>query len=932
MPLTAGTRVGPYTVVSSLGAGGMGEVYRARDTKLDREVALKILPDTFATDPDRLMRFEREAKTLAALNHPNIAQIYGLEQFELTQTEGVVPPSGSEEVRPLGQALVLEYVEGRTLDELIRSGAAGGLKTDDALAIARQIAEALEAAHEQGIIHRDLKPANVKVRDDGAVKVLDFGLAKALEPAGMSGASSVSMSPTITSPAMTQMGMILGTAAYMSPEQARGRPVDRRADIWAFGCVLYEMLTGKRVFEGDDVSVTLARVLEREPSFEQLPPGMPARVRTVLDRCLQKDPRQRVRDIGDVRLALDGAFETVVPSLGESVASLPSPLWRRAVPFAATALAMTGVFLAVGWAVWPSPPAAPVTRSTHLLPEGVTFRGTHRSLLAIAPDASRFVYNSAVGLRVRERDSVVDRVIPGTEQGVTNPFFSPDGLSVGFMEGGGTGQLRKIAVNGGASTPLTPQIANLFGASWDTDGTILYGQPDGIWRVSANGGEPEHVIVTEPGEQADGPQLLPGGEWVLFAVTRASGPSRWDEAEIVAQSLVTDERRHIRQGGSDPRYLPTGHLLYARQDVLYAVPFDVSRLEETGGPSPVVEGVMRSSGGQVNGGAAMAAVATDGTLVYVPGAPEGSRVLVHVNARGEARPLGVPEAGYQALRVSPNGMFVAAEVAREDVTAIWVADLTRATLSPVTSVDAVGDFAPVWSPDGSQIIYVSQRDGVWGFYRRSADGVGAEELLIQVEGAVYLAPGNWSPDGRSLVFTMRKATGTRDVAVLSLDGDATWRPLLNSDADESYPVISPNGQWFAYSSDEGGSQEVYLQRFPDLGGRQQVSINSGIDPVWAPDGRTLYYISTRGNGPPAAMAAVSVDPAPTLSIGTPEELFPHSPYRRPQRTTRWYDVMPGGDGFVMVTAAPTAGGDAPAPQVITVQSWFEELKRLVPKN
>ena len=915
MALATGTRLGPYEITAQIGVGGMGEVYRATDTNLKRQVAIKVLPEAVSGDLERLARFQREAEVLAALNHPNIAHIHGLEK------------SGGQ------VALVMELVEGPTLADRI---ARGPMPVDEALPVARQIALALEAAHERGIVHRDLKPANIKVRDDGAVKVLDFGLAKAMTP-GPEGPGlhslSASMSPTITTPAMTEMGMILGTAAYMSPEQARGRPVDRRADIWAFGCVLFEMLTGARAFEGEDIADTLGNVMKMEPNWEPVPASVPARVERLLRACLQKKATERLDSAQAVRLALDGAFETVAPSAGESVASLPAPRWRRALPFAATALAMTGVLLAVGWAVWPSPPAAPVTRSTHLLPEGVSFRNLGRSALAIAPDASRFVYNSNDGLRVRERGSLADHVIPGTEQSVANPFFSPDGLSVGFLEGG---QLRKIAVSGGASTPLTPltpRITNLFSASWETDGTILYGQPDGIWRVSENGGEPEHVIVTEPGEQADGPQLLPGGEWVLFAVTRASSQTRWDEAEVVAQSLVTGERRLIRQGGSAPRYLPTGHLLYALQDVLYAVPFDVSRLEETGGPSPVVEGVMRAGGAAVNTGAAMAAVAADGTLVYVPGTAGDSRVLVHVGARGEARPLGVPADGYGALRVSPSGMFVAVEVARGDVTAIWVADLTRATLSPVTSVDAVGDFAPVWSPDGSQVIYASERDGVWGFYRRSADGVGAEELLAEVEGADQLAPGNWSPDGLSLVFMMRRTNETnRDVGVLSLDGDPTWRPLLHSDVDEAHPVISPDGQWLAYSSDEGGSQEVYLQRFPDLGDRRQVSSGGGFDPAWAPDGRKLYYISAVGNGPPVAMAAVTVDPRPPLSIGTPDALFPHGPYQRPPRTPRWFDVMPAGDGFVMVAAADPAGGDAPLPQVITVQNWFEELKRLVPRT
>ena len=919
MALSPGARLGVYEVTARIDEGGMGVVWRARDTRLQRDVALKVLPDTFAGDPDRLARFEREARTLASLNHPNIAQVYGLEAFQESSTAG--SPA---------QVLVMELVERPTLADRIRQGA---IPLDEALPIARQIAEALEAAHEQGIIHRDLKPANVKVRQDGTVKVLDFGLAKAMGPAA--GSTGGSQAPTITTPAMTQAGVILGTAAYMSPEQARGKPVDRRTDLWAFGCVLYEMLTGRQAFDGEDVMALLARIQEREPDLTALPARTPPAIRRLIRRCLVKDPRQRLSEASTARLEIDEARTAPEDA---PVTTAIGPWWRRALMPASLVLmaslatvAMAIVLLAVGWGVRPSPPAGPLTRWTHLLPEGVSFRsGGH--LVAIAPDGSRFVYNSDSGLRLRERDNVADRVIPGTtEHHVTNPFFSPDGLFLGFWDPDAN-QLRRIAVSGGPSIPLTPRATSPLGATWEADDTILYGQPDGIWRVSASGGEPEQVIVTEAGEQAQGPQLLPGGEWVLFTLARGSGSTRWNEAEIVVQSLVTDERKVIHEGGSDVRYLPTGHLLYAHQDALYAVPFDVSRLETTGRPSPVVEDILRADTPAINEGAAMAAVAADGTLVYVPGAVGvGSRVLVRVDADGNEQPVALPAAAYQALRVAPEGRRVAVEVLSEEGTAIWVADLTRRmTASPVTSVDDEEESAPVWSPDGQHVIYAALRDGVWGFYRRLANGTGEEELLAQVEGANTLAAGNWSPDGTSLVFTMLTDETSRDVGVLSLDGEPSWRALLDSGNDEWMPVISPDGGWLAYVSDERVRDEVYLQRFPDLGDRRRVSNNGGLDPVWAPNGRALYYLGTRGSGGADEMAVVTVAPGPPLLIGTPDVLFAYGPYLRPLGLRRWYDVMPDRDEFLMVTSADATSNDAPEPQVITVQNWFEELKRLVP--
>jgi eukaryotic-like serine/threonine-protein kinase len=590
MSLAAGSRLGCYEIGSPLGAGGMGEVYRARDTRLKRDAALKILPESFATDPDRLARFQREAQVLASLNHPNIAHVYGLEQ-----SDGI-------------QALVMELVEGPTLADRI---AQGPIPVDEALPIAKQIAEALEAAHEQGIIHRDLKPANIKVRSDGTVKVLDFGLAKALEPVSVANLNATA-SPTITSPAMmTGVGMLLGTAAYMSPEQARGKTVDKRSDIWAFGCVLYEMLTGRRAFGGEDVTETLAAVVKSEPAWDAVPDTVSPSVRTFLYRCLQKNVKQRLHDIADMRMALEGAFETA----GRQSVPVAQPVWQRMLPFAVTAmLAILATGLAA-WFLWPSTEPPLVSRFDVVLPQGEQFRSTGRTVMAISPDGRQFVYNATGGLYLRTMGELPARLIPGTEELLTNPTFSPDGQSVAYFQ---DAQLKRIAISGGAPVVICA-ATNPFGVSWEADNSILFGQADGIMRVSANGGTPELAIRAEKGEQVHGPQMLPDGESVLFSVTRATSQARWGQADIVVQSLRTGQRTMMLKGGSDARYVPTGHLIYALEDGLFAVAFDANRREVQGGPVSIVEGVRRSAAAAVNTGAANYGISSQGTLVYATG-------------------------------------------------------------------------------------------------------------------------------------------------------------------------------------------------------------------------------------------------------------------------------------------------------------------------
>jgi serine/threonine-protein kinase len=576
MALSIGSRLGPYEIQSAIGAGGMGEVFRARDTKLQRDVAIKVLPDLFATDPERLARFRREAQLLAALNHPHIAAIYGFEDSGDTH------------------ALVLELVEGPTLADRI---ARGPVPIDEALPIAKQIADALEAAHEQGIVHRDLKPANIKLRPDGTVKVLDFGLAKAMEPAAASNIN-VTMSPTLSLQA-TMGGMILGTAGYMSPEQARGKPVDERADVWAFGAVLFEMLTGSPPFPGEDISHILARVTERDPDWSTLP-TLPPAVGIVLRRCLTKDPRQRMRDIGDVRLVLEGAFDTAPATMPQTPPAPRRPLWRLVAFVGVPALAVGGVLL--GGATWLTVrPAAPQPVRFAIVPpstQPLTLQGFQRDI-AITPDGRHIVYRVGPAgtqgsqLVVRSLDQLDACVLPGISS-IRSPFISPDGHWIGFFEGEAGGELKKVSILGGPPIALCHFSGNPLEASWGPDGTVIFADSDrstGLLSVNADGGEP--TVLTKP-DFSHGeldhvmPFMLPGGRAVLFTILAVGSSS--GSAQVAVLDLKSGQKKVLIRGGADARYVDTGHLVYAADGTLRAVRFDLGGLEVTSDPVPVVEG------------------------------------------------------------------------------------------------------------------------------------------------------------------------------------------------------------------------------------------------------------------------------------------------------------------------------------------------------
>ena len=897
-----GTTISHYKVLEKIGEGGMGVVYRATDTKLNRDVALKILPEQFASDSQRMARFQREAEVLASLDHPNIGQIYGIEEAGQTK------------------ALVLQLIEGPTLADKIAQGL---IPVEEALKIALQMAEGLEAAHEKGVIHRDLKPANIKITPEGQVKILDFGLAKALEGVTPPDAN-LSQSPTLTA-AATQAGVILGTAAYMSPEQAKGQAVDKRSDIFAFGALLYEMLTGKRAFAGGDVSDTVAAVLRLEADWKALPKDVPPVLANFLRLCMHKEPRQRIHDVADVRLALEGVFEVSAAQVNAtSMVPVPRPrsVWQRAAPLLVTAVLAAALG---GVAVWRLMPAGthalqPVTRFT-LGPAGVGPQGggAGRHVVVFSPQGTHLVYWAKNQLYLHSIDQL-DEAIPirGTE-GAREPFFSPDGQQVGFYS---QGQLKRVSVSGGAPVTLGDAI-NPHGTSWGADGMIRYGQgPQGIWQVPAAGGTPEQLIGVEEGEKAHGPQLLPGGEWMLLTIL-PSGVGSWDQAHIVMQSLETGERIVLIEGGRDARYLSTGHLVYGLNAVLLAVPFDVGERRVTGGPAPLVEGVMDAD---IRTGAMHFSVSAHGSLVYLQGTSGENRMLLWMDREGREEPLPVDPLEYAYPRVSPDGTGIAVNISSSGALDVYVYELARDALTQLT-FDPAGARYALWTPDSRRVVFYSSRDG-GGLFSKAVDGTGMVERLTT--STAVQVPYSWSADGRTLVFEQTSSNPNEsDVYVLSLDGEPTTTPLLQASAGEREPVVSPHGQWVAYTLWEGGRTDVYVRPYPNVeDGRWRVSTDGGISPLWSPDGRQLFFISQ------GQAMAVPVETDPTFRPGTPKVMFDLPRYYRSGRSRmyREWDIAPDGERFLLVNPGEVEVTDAGTtePQMIVVQNWFEELKERVP--
>jgi Tol biopolymer transport system component len=893
--LQPGSTLGPYEILSLIGAGGMGEVYRARDRKLNREVAIKVLPDLLARDPERLGRLKREARVLASLNHQHIAHIHGLED-----ATGVL-------------ALVMELVEGPTLADRI---ARGPIRLDEALLVAKQVAEALEAAHEQGIIHRDLKPANIKIRADGTVKVLDFGLAKA--PVGSTPEPGLMPSPTVTATG-TREGAILGTPAYMSPEQARGAVVDKRTDIWAFGCVLYEMLTGHRAYGGKDIADTLAFIITKEPDWNALPADTPAGVRRLLRRCLHKDRKRRLADIADARLEIDDA----VASTSEMVPAVsPFATWRLIVVGTVAGLIIGATTTALVWNRRPaqSPTPGAVARMVIALPPGDRLGvALDRSRLAISHDGRRLAYvASRAGteqLFLRAMNSLEAVPLAGTENAYS-PFFSPDGQWIAFFA---EDKLKKISVAGGVPQILCDARVAASG-DWGPNNTILFSQsiPTGIWGVSAGGGTPQHITTTEPDvyDTHGAPQFLPGGKTLLFA-RNISG-----HREIVVQSLETNQRKVLVKGGDFPHYVPTGHLVFVEQGHLVAVRFDLLRLEVSGSPVVVLKGVGQSGSGQSD-----FAFSDEGTLVYLAASAAAGQEnrLVWVDRKGNEELLPMPPRPYARPRLSPDGQRIAVSfLDTSGGSQVSIYDLRSDRMSRLTFEGS--NLFPIWTRDGKRVIFrFSRLDGArtvnlaW----KSADGAGPSETLVtEEEPSTLSTPASASPDGMVLLYN-RVTPTSADVRLAPLRGDRHPQPYLQAAFSQGAAQLSPDGRWVAYVSNEFGRYEIYVRSFSNAQMKWQISDGGGVEPVWARNGQELFYRAGDRS------LAVDITTHPAFLPGKPEVLFTGQFSRGSTAVgAAGYDVSLDGRRFLMVKPV----GQAEATQINVFQNWFEELKRLVPAD
>ena len=893
MTLSPGSRLGDYEVIALLGVGGMGEVYRATDTNLKRQVALKVLPVSVAGDAERLARFQLEAQVVAALNHPHIAQIYGIEKTAEST------------------ALVMELVEG---EDLAHRLARGPLPIDEAVPIARQIAGALEAAHEQGIVHRDLKPPNIMVRPEGTVKVLDFGVAKALEPrADVVDPALTAL--TISSPPVTTRGVILGTAAYMSPEQARGRPVDKRADIWAFGCVLYEMLSGRKPFEGDDATDTIIAVVTKDPEWARLPAATPPHVSRLIRRCLEKDPQHRLRDIGDARLELD-------PAVGpdSALARWASRRWRRATlvaGIAASIAAFAGSYLA---RVPARPSDRNVTRFVISLPDGLSISRENRGGLALSPDDRTVVFaagnDSGSRLYVKWLNEPEPKAIPGTDS-AAEPFFSPDGRWLGFFA---NRQLKKVSLTDGTMVVVAP-ANDSTGAAWAPDGTIVFapGYSTGLVRISADGGSSQPVTTrnTAAGEAGHSwPDILPDGDHVLYTI-EYSGKS-FEEADIAVVSLATGATKVLLKGGAVARYSPSGHLVFARADRLLAVPFDPARLEVTGETTTVATGVSA----EIGRGRTHFALSRAGSLAFAPGDLDvGARDLLWVGRNGSVTPASKTRRGFFSVHLSPDGGRVILSVLGSDDD-VWMLDLTRDV--PTRLTFGTENAVPAWAPDGRRFAWSSDRNGAFNLYLSSIDAPQAVERLTTSDRRQRV--GGFSPDGKLLVYVEQAPAAGGDIWMLQTDRTGQPQPLVKTRFNERVPLVSPDGRWLAYASDETGRTEIYVQPFPGPGPKRQVSDGRGVDlasPLggsepdravrWSSNGRELFY----WNGD--RLMSVPVAAGHEFSSGAPRVVFALTQVLDA-------DVAPDGRRFLVVReAAPPRLG-----QIVVALGGAAEIGRRPP--
>ena len=910
MALTSGTKLGPYEIQSALGAGGMGEVYRAKDTRLGRDVAVKILPSEFSTDPVRKQRFEREARTISGLNHPNICTLH-----DVGSQDGV-------------EYLVMELVEGETLAKRLERGP---LPLEDVLKYGAQIADGLDKAHRSGVVHRDLKPGNIMLTKTGA-KLLDFGLAR---PTGLvnsavaSGSLATLITPAPQQSPVTQEGMIVGTFQYMSPEQLEGREVDARSDIFSFGAVLYEMVTGKRAFEGKSQLSLVSAILEKEPeAISTLKPLTPPILDRTIRKCLAKQPDQRWQSASDLATQLNWMTD----ASSSAMAVKPLESGRSRGRMAGLSIAALLLVLAVGSAAWMlgsrSTPIQRVMRFSINLPPGEALGGSWwwYPSLAVTPDGSQIAYvghhAGVAQIYVRTVGDLNARPVLGTE-GAETPFFSPDGQWLGFSSGS---KLKKVPLTGGPSVTIANTAVS--GACWAPDGMIYFGPADsdsGLFKVAATGGEPQKVTTLDPkNNEIDHrfPEVLPGGKALLLVVRNAEQPS-FDEAEIAAQSLVTGERKILIKSGTHPHYVSTGHLLFLRAGVLLAVPFDPVRLEIKGAAVPVAEKILENP----RIGAGQYAVSNDGLLIYIPGGVTyGEHELVFVDKAGNARALTASKRPYEDFTISPNGHLIATTI-EGPVTDTWIHDIDRDTETRFTL--GVENRDPTWTPDGKHVAYSGYRNGKYRVFWKPIDGSGPEESLLASDNAVDAW--FWTPDGRALLYAEYGTSIGQNIGLLPMDDREHPHLLFPKEYNVEWAILSPDGKWIAFNGDESGRSEVYVAPFPSLAPRERISTDGGMHPLWSPDGHELYYrtgasmeeMEHRALAQRTRVMAVSIETKPSLKAGKPRLLF-EGPYFESGHDIA---VTPDGRGFILIRESESQSGPN---ELQVVVHWFEELKQRVP--
>jgi eukaryotic-like serine/threonine-protein kinase len=895
MAILPGRRLGPYEILSSIGAGGMGEVYRARDTRLDRIVAIKVLPTHLADRPELRERFEREARIIASLNHPHICTLH-----DIGTQDGI-------------DFLVMEYLEGETLAQHSQKGA---LPLEQVLQYSIEISDALDKAHRKGVTHRDLKPGNIMITKTGT-KLLDFGLAKLRQEASPANVS-LSDLPTEKDP-LTAQGTILGTLQYMAPEQVEGKEVDTQTDIFAFGAIVYEMATGKRAFEGKTQASLIAKILETDPPpISSLQPVTPPMLDRVVRKCLAKEPDKRWQAASDIcdelKWIADGGSQVgLAPTAGRNGMRA---LGRRGLIASVSTLFLVAVLASL--TTWnlkpaPAPTSQPVTRTAITLPPGQQLAGLENGpAVALSPDGTQLVYVARQGgtqqLYLRAMDSLETKPIPGTE-GAAIPFFSPDGQWVGFFAGQ---KLKKVSVSGGAALTLGDATFP-HGASWGSHGVIAFAPSMGssLKQVPDGGGTPQLLTRLEKGEVSQRwPEFLPDGRAVIFS--GAPTNTSWTNSEVAVQLVGTGERRNLIQGATHPSYAASGHLVYAQGGSLMAVPFDPQRVAFTGTAVPIVEGVLQSP----SSGAAQYSFSATGSLVYIPGGVQADqRRLVWVTRNGTEQPMAADARAYVYPRLSPDGRRVGVGITEEE-SQVWLYDLSREKLDRFTFEGHV-NLNPVWTPDGKWIAIQSNREGPLNIFWQRADGSGGLEHLIASEYNNF--PMSFSPDGQLLAFAEVNPTTGYDIWVLRLV-DRKAQPFLRTPFNESAPRFSPDGRWLAYISDESGRFEIYVQSYPGPGGKWQISTEGGTEPAWNRNGRELFYRS--GD----KMMSVDIVTQPSFTSGKPRMLF-EGPYTPAAGTTPNYDVSPDGQRFLMVKANEQ---EAAPTQINVVLNWFEELKRRVP--